>query len=125
MSMNGWISVFEDEKPESGEQVLCLSYIGYDIHVKDPFADPDDRIYQVCTYFYSGDTSVEEDKEAPNPLHIRKCVFQEEGFYVYEVSLSAGGACRWRRLTDYREEDTSIMFWKRLDWPTDFDAKLR
>ena len=42
---NGWISVLDSEKPESGEEVLTLEYCGHFPLPDEPFADPDDRAY--------------------------------------------------------------------------------
>lgn len=115
MARNGWISFDRSEKPESGEQVLTLSYAGDFPAPPDPFSDPDNRVFSVCKYFYPGDRDIEE---APGG-EIRDAVFDEEGFYTYESDLSAGGLMRWRRLVDGSASGRGILFWKRLDWPDD------
>ena len=49
---NGWISVHDEEKPESGEEVLALWYSGGFPAPEDLFADPRDRAYGICVYYY-------------------------------------------------------------------------
>ena len=66
---NGWISVHDEEKPESGEEVLALWYSGGFPAPEDLFADPRDRAYGICVYYYPGDTAEQEsDRWSPeNP----------------------------------------------------------
>ena len=119
--MNGWISIYEDEKPGSGEQVLTLSYMGAYPPSQDPFGDPGNRFYAVLSYFYPGDTDIEEvlgDKERGIPGDIKDVTFDEEGFYTYEADIAAGGACIWRRIADATMVSQGVVFWKHLDWPT-------
>ena len=66
---NGWISVLDTEhRPESGEEILTLSYVGDEPDSPDPFADPEDRAYCLCTYFYPGDQDWNEVPGDPSTL---------------------------------------------------------
>jgi len=116
---NGWISVMESTKPESGEEVLVLSYAGDFPAPEDLFADPLDRAYTLCTYFYPGDQS---EQEAPPRvgMTLDECLvpvnFDREGFYVYESGPK--GILEWRYLNTITEDRMGIVCWKPLDWPT-------
>ena len=115
---NGWISVYENEKPNRGEVVLVLSYAGEFPAPEDLFHDPMDRAYAICSYYCSGD---EELNEAP--AHVgatpEDCLvpvtFDKEGFYVYEPSPA--GTLAWRYIKTIKENPGGIVCWKRLDWP--------
>ena len=115
---NGWISVTEDIKPESGEEVLVLSYAGDFPAPEDLFADPLDRAYTLCTYFYPGDQADQE--AAPHVgATLDDCMetvtFDTEGFYVYESGPS--GILEWRYIKTINESKVGIVCWKPLDWP--------
>lgn len=116
---NGWYSVMEDVKPESGEAVLTLSYAGDFPAPEDLFADPLDRFYDVCTYFYPGDQA---EQEAPPHVGatLDDCMvpvtFDTEGFYVYEVGTS--GTLAWRNIKTIKDTPAGIVCWKSLDWPS-------
>lgn len=115
---NGWISVLDSEKPESGEEVLTLEYCGHFPLPDEPFADPDDRAYAICTYFYPGDQA---DQEAPPHVGatlddcMETVTFDAEGFYVYEIGAS--GIQEWRYIKTINESKVGIVCWKPLDWP--------
>lgn len=117
---NGWISVFDPQKPASGEEVLTLSYAGDFPAPEDMFADPGDRAYCLCTYFYPGDRDENEVPPVPGSpdLIFRPVTFEEAGFY--ELSLGAGPkpTFRWRRVKTIEEEKMGIVCWKPLDYPT-------
>lgn len=117
---NGWISVLDTEhRPESGEEILTLSYVGDEPDSPAPFADPDDRAYCLCTYFYPGDQA---DQEAPPHVGatlddcMETVTFDAEGFYVYEIG--ARGIQEWRRVKTAAESSMGIACWKHLDYPT-------
>ena len=115
---NGWVCVTENRKPESGETVLVLSYAGDFPAPEDLFADPMDRAYTLCSYFYPGDLA---EKEAPPHVGatIADCMvpvtFDREGFYVYEVGAS--GTLDWRYIQTINENRGGIVCWKSPDWP--------
>ena len=115
---NGWVCVTEDRKPESGEAVLVLSYAGDFPAPEDLFADPMDRAYTLCSYFYPGDQA---EKEAPPRVGatLADCMipvtFHREGFYVFEVGAS--GTLEWRYIQTINESPAGIVCWKSLDWP--------
>ena len=115
---NGWASVTEDMRPESGEVVLVLSYTGDFPAPEDLFANPMDRAYTLCSYFYPGD---QDEQEAPPHVGatLADCMvpvtFDKEGFYVYEVGVS--GTLAWRYIQTINEDRCGIVCWKRLDWP--------
>lgn len=116
---NGWYSVTEDVKPESGEEVLTLAYAGDSPPPEDMFADPELRVYEICTYFYPGDLA---EQEAPPRVGqtLEECMVPvtigEEGFYVYEPGDDRLMA--WRRLSTIKEHHIGIICWKSLDWPS-------
>lgn len=115
---NGWYSVTEDIKPESGEQVLVLSYAGDFPAPEDLFADPMDRAYTICTYFCPGDQADQEARPhvgATLDDCMETVTFEREGFYVYEVGPS--GTLAWRYVTTINESNVGIVCWKPLDWP--------
>ena len=117
---NGWISALDTERrPASGEEVLTLSYVGDEPDSPDPFADPDDRAYCICTYFYPGDQDWNEvpgDPATLTPSTEEEVTFGEEGFYVNEPTgpRSAG---IWRRISTVDETKWGIACWKPLDYP--------
>ena len=116
---NGWISVMEGIKPESGEEVLVLSYAGDFPAPEDLFADPDDRAYSLCTYFYPGDhdwNEVPGDPSTLTPSALKKVTFDEEGFYFQEP-LGPRSALTWRRVKTIEDSRLGIVCWKSLDWP--------
>ena len=118
---NGWISVLDTEhRPESGEEILTLSYVGDELDSHDPFADPDDRAYCLCTYFYPGDqdwSEVPGDPSTLTPTTQEEVTFDEEGFYVNEPD-GPREAMTWRRVKTVAESKWGIVCWKHLDYPT-------
>lgn len=118
---NGWISVFDTEhRPESGEEILTLSYVGYDPDSPDPFSDPDDRSYCLCTYFYPGDKDWNEIPGDPSKRISTRQVevtFEEEGFYISEP-FGPRESMTWRRVKTIAENKLGIACWKHLDYPT-------
>ena len=117
---NGWISALDSRKPEHGEQVLTLSYVGDEPDSPDPFADPDDRAYCLCTYFYPGDQDWNEIPGDPSKLISTRqedVTFDEEGFYVSEPT-GPRQALTWRRVKTVDETKWGIACWKHLDYPT-------
>ena len=121
MENNGWISVCESARPESGEEVLTLAYVGDFPAPADMFALPEDRVYCVCTYFYPGDQDVNEVPGDPRkgvPTTFEEVVFDREGFYVQEAS-GPRGAMVWRRLAELADNcPRGLICWKRLDYPS-------
>lgn len=115
---NGWISVHDEEKPESGEEVLTLWYSGGFPAPEDLFADPRDRAYGICVYYYPGDTAEQEsDRWSPeNPWREEYIVIEREGFYSLESNKN--GAQKYRYLVTIAESPIGIVCWKHLDWPT-------
>lgn len=115
---NGWISVLGNIKPESGEEVLTLSYAGDFPPPEDMFSDPELRVYEICTYFYPGDLA-EQEAHPRIGQTLEECmvpvIIEEEGFYVYE--LGADRLMSWRRLSTVKEHNVGIICWKPLDWP--------
>lgn len=118
---NGWISVLDTEhRPESGEEILTLSYVGDEPDSPDPFADPDDRAYCLCTYFYPGDQDWNEvpgDPATLTPTEQAEVTFDEEGFYVNEP-MGPREAMTWRRVKTVAENKWGIACWNHLDYPT-------
>lgn len=117
---NGWHSVLDPERPDSGEEVLTLSYIGDIPAPKDLFENPIDRDYGICTYFYPGDRVLNEVVTVSSgglQSSTEWVTIEEEGFYVND-SCGPNGAMNWRRLKVVPELRMGIAFWKRLDWPT-------
>ena len=116
---NGWASVTEDMKPESGERILVLSYAGDFPAPEDLFADPIDRAYTLCSYFYPGD---QDEEEAPPRVGatLADCMvpvtFDREGFYVYELNPATCTLAR-RYIQTINESPAGIVCWKSLDWP--------
>lgn len=121
MVNNGWHSVYDDERPESGEEVLTLSYVGEWPAPLNMFENPDDRAYCVCTYFYPGDQDWNEVPGDPLkriPTTTADVIFQEEGFYVKETT-GPRQASKWRRIKDIKEGlSRGIVCWKELDYPS-------
>ena len=121
MPNNGWYSVYEDERPESGEEILTLAYCGDFPAPENMFDAQDSRAYCVCTYFYPGDQDWNEIPGDPImriPTDYEEVTFDEEGFYVCDA-VGPRNAGVWRRLKEVREGlSRGILFWKRLDNPT-------
>ncbi len=123
MANNGWYSVYEVERPESGEEVLTLSYAGDFPAPVNMFDRPEDRVYCVCTYFYPGDSDWNEvvgDPLRGIPSTEEEVVFDEEGFYMRD-GIGLRNACIWRRIgviSDGKRASRGIICWKRLDYPT-------
>ena len=121
MSSNGWISVYDSEKPESGEEVLTLAYAGDFPAPADMFAHPEDRVYCVCTYFYPGDQDLNEVVTVTRKGEFARSVdviFDEEGFYLLDT-VGPHNASVWRRIKDIKEGVTrGIICWKAMDYPT-------
>ena len=117
---NGWISVFDPEKPASGEEVLTLSYAGPLPAPEDMFADPDWRAYGVCTYFYPGDQADNELPPQERDLYnmFETVTFDTQGFYLMDSVESHGNLFKWRRIKTIEESNLGIVCWKHLDWPT-------
>lgn len=122
MPANGCISVYDSRRPESGKEVLVLSYTGGFPATEDMFSSPDHRSYCVCTYFRVGDQDwnevpISSDKDV-HSFVIEDVVFDEEGFYCFS-STGINNTSQWRRLSEIREGNiTGIVCWKRLDYPT-------
>ena len=117
---NGWHSVLDPERPESGEEILTLSYVGCSPVPDDLFADPDDRDYGICTYYYPGDMVLNEVVTVSSGRTLSSTEWakiEKEGFYVNDSS-GPNGAMVWRRLKVVPELRAGIAFWKRLDYPT-------
>ncbi len=117
---NGWISVFDSEKPASGEEVLALEYSGYLPLNDEPFADPYDRAYCLCTWYEPGDTYFNEIPESPFSRFLGEggVTVEEAGFYVCEPD-GPRSAMTWRRLKLSADGVTDgIACWKHLDYPT-------
>ena len=111
MARNGWISVYESERPKSGEKVLTLSYDGVFPAPEDMFADPKSRKYRILTYFNAGD--VDHLAEV-----FYEVVFRKEGFYVKDED-SLPQFSKWhRRATIAERVKGGIVCWKHLDYPT-------
>jgi hypothetical protein len=121
MPNNGWISVYDSQKPESCEEVLTLSYTGDFPAPEDMFALPEDRAYCVCTYFYPGDEDVNEVPGDPRkgiPTEFTPIVFDREGFYLLDC-IGPRQAAVWHRLDDLCDGSSrGIICWKHLDYPT-------
>ncbi len=121
MVNNGWISVFDSIKPESGEEVLTLSYTGDFPAPADMFAQPEDRAYCICSYFYPGDQDVNEVPGDPNkgiPTKFTPIVFNEAGFYLLDFE-GPRQASVWRRIHSLCDGSArGIICWKPLDYPT-------
>ncbi len=121
MANNGWYSVYESEKPESGEEILTLSYTGEFPAPVDMFDAPQNRAYEICTYFYPGDQAWNEvpcDLLAGIPMTDEEIVFNEEGFYFLDA-IGPRNASIWRRIKTIREGlPRGIVCWKRMDYPT-------
>ncbi len=120
MKNNGWISVFEDDRPESGEDVLTLAYAGDFPAPEDLFELPEDRVYCVCTYYYPGDQAFNEvpgDPEKHIPTTDDEVIFDREGFYV-QSPVGPHNASIWRRLDEISDGNArGLICWKRLDFP--------
>ncbi len=123
MPNNGWYSVFEGERPESGEEILTLSYSGDFPAPVNMFDRAEDRVFCVCTYFYPGDADWNEVAGDPF-LHIptteEEVVFDEEGFYMQD-GVGPRNSSIWRRIYDLRDGAKGargIICWKHLDYPT-------
>lgn len=118
---NGWISALDTKhRPGSGEEILTLSYVGDDPDSPDPFADPDDRAYCLCTYFYPEDRGWNEvpgDPSTLTPTGRKYITFDTEGFYVREP-IGPRGALTWLLLKTVEESEMGIACWKSLDYPT-------
>ena len=111
MAQNGWISVYDSERPKSGEQVLTLSYDGDSPAPKDMFANPKHRRYRILTYFNAGDVDHFAD-------FFYEVVFRKEGFYLKE-DISLPQLTKWRRRATIAEKSKNgIVCWKHLDYPT-------
>lgn len=121
MPANGWISVYDSRRPESGEEVLTLSYTGDFPAPEDMFSSPDNRSYCVCTFFYVGDQDWNEvpgDPSKGTSLFLEDIVFDEEGFYCMDL-IGPNNTSQWRRLSEIREGNKlGIVCWKHLDYPT-------
>ncbi len=124
MANNGWYSVYESERPESGEEVLMLSYAGDFPAPLNMFDRPEDRVYCVCTYFYPGDLAWNE--VVGDPLLLLspsegEVIIEQEGFYMQD-GIGPRNACIWRRIGEISDGDAlasrGIICWKRLDFPT-------
>ena len=120
MANNGWYSVYEEIKPESGEEFLTLSYVGVFPAPLNMFDDPIDRVYDICTYFYPGDQNWNEVAGDPMrgvPTTLEPVEFDEEGFYIQD-GVGPRNASIWRRLKEIREGmPRGIVCWKQLDYP--------
>lgn len=117
---NGWISVLDSEKPESGEEVLTLEYCGHLPLPDEPFADPDDRAYCICTWYEPGDTYFNENPDSPASMLIGEggVTVEEAGFYICEPD-GPRQAMTWRKLKTSADGITDgIACWKPLDYPT-------
>ena len=111
MARNGWISVYDDERPKSGEQVLTISYGGEKPVPKDVFANPEHRHYRVLTYFNAGDVD-------PLANLFFTVVFKKDGFYLKEEDLLSRSTLWRRRATIAENAKHGVAFWKHLDYPT-------
>ena len=121
MINNGWISVFDSERPTSKEEVLTLCYTGTFPAPADMFEDPDDRSYGVCTYFYAGDSTYDDtlidDPSSWIKRDMVERIIEEEGFYD-SCSEGPDQLCRWRKLATIDEGNPlGIVCWKHLDYP--------
>ena len=59
-SNNGWYSVFDKEhRPEGGREYLCLGLLDYAYKEADPFADRNNVIYYVATWYDKGDIALD------------------------------------------------------------------
>ncbi len=122
MTNNGRHSVNDDDRPESGEEILTLSYVGAFPAPEDLFCSPRDLAYCVCTYFYPG---VQDSDEVPGdpltgrPTTFTPVVFEEEGFY-YRDSCGPRNAMVWRRLVEIRKRlaGSGLLETPRLSWNT-------
>lgn len=117
---NGWISVLDSEKPKSGEEVLTLEYCGYLPLNDEPFADPRDRSYCICTWYEPGDTYFDEIPEKPLSMFTGegRVTVKEAGFYVCEPD-GPRNAMIWHKMNTSTDGITDgIACWKRLDYPT-------
>ena len=114
---NGWISIYDNERPARKEQVLALSYWESFPAPADMFADPDDRSYNVCTYFYPGDQDYSEvEIEGSSRFGLEEVTCDEEGFYQL-VPLGYKGPLKWFRIKTIAEYSGGIVCWKHLDYP--------
>ena len=110
MARNGWISVYESERPESGEEVLTLSYDGSFPAPEDMFAEPEHRIYHILRYFNEGDHD-------PLANLFFEIVFKKEGFYEKHDDPFLHTSIWRRRGTIADNFEHGIVCWKHLDYP--------
>jgi hypothetical protein len=116
-----WISVFDSERPASKEEVLTLSYVGDFPAPEDLFADPDDRSYGVCTYFYKGDQDYAEESITDPASWIKRdlveMTIEKEGFYCLDSQVD-NQSLNWRWLATLKDgNNQGIVCWKHLDYP--------
>lgn len=109
LARNGWISVYDSERPENGEEVLTLSYDGEFPAPADMFEDPRHRSYRILRYFHEG-------THDPFASLFYEIVFRKEGFYEkHDDPLIHSAIWRYRgTIADFKR---GIVCWKHLDYP--------
>lgn len=129
---NGWYSVFDKEHhPKSGKEYLCLAALYRDNLDSNPFADPENRVYFVATWYDKGDIYYDEvpDVNTNEDIFGKPVPAPESGFYILQPQLrqrtkTRGGVlppfciCKeWYRLKPIGEGDDNLICWKELDYP--------
>lgn len=141
-SNNGWYSVFDEEnRPASGEEVLCLGMLDSALQDEEPLADQNNRLYYIATWYNAGDVMMDEtvdpaptlsaEEQLLEKIFGRKTPAPRDGFYIMEPELARrsdtdGGRLpqhsiiyRHRRLHLSGEGGDGLIAWKPLDWPTE------
>ena len=139
-SNNGWYSVFDAEnRPSSGEEVLCLAMLDDAVNDEDPLGDQDNRVYYIATWYKAGDLMFEESPEPDPSLSVAERIearifgsdrpAPEDGFYVSSPELfrrkdTKGGSLpaygiiyRQHRLKLHGEGLDGLIAWQPLTWP--------